>query len=107
MTAVCCNQCFHSIATQDAPAAKLWLDLCAYFVKWEGNFKLRENRVPGVIKHFKSLEKMGFITTADGPDAVTVRVNGYDVILMDEVDDQRECIDTFCLDREKHKSSWL
>lgn len=104
MTAVCCNLCFHSIATKDAPAAKLWLDLCAYFVKLEGTFQLRENRVPGIIKHFKSLENMGFITTVDGPEAVTVRVNGYDVI---ELEDEEMCLDTFCLDREKHESSWL
>jgi hypothetical protein len=104
MTAVCCNQCFHTIASNDAPAAKLWLDLCAYFVKWEGNFKLRENRVPGVIKHFRNLEKMGFISTADGPDSVVVRVNGYDIILVEE---QEMCLDTFCLDREKHQSEWL
>jgi hypothetical protein len=104
MTAVCCNQCFHHIASNDAPAAKLWLDLCACFVRWEGQLKVKENRVPGVIKHFRSLEKLGYISTADGPDAVSIRVNGYDII---EVEKEKMCLDTFCLDREKHSSSWL
>lgn len=101
-TAVCCNQCFESIARKDPMAAHLWLDLCAYFVKLEGLFKLRETRVPWTIPQFRNLEILGFISTADGQDGVIVRVNGYDII-----EDGDLCLDTFCLDREEHKSSWI
>lgn len=104
MTAFCCQQCFQSITTVDQEASKLWIQLCAYFVKFGGIFKLRENRVPGIIKHFRNLEKLGFISTADGPDAVSIIVNGYDIV---EVDTDQICVDTFCLDRSKHESSWI
>jgi len=104
MTAVCCSQCFDFIARKDTTAAKLWLDACAFCVKFEGIFKLKENRVPHTIKHFRCLEELGFITTADGDDAVKVRVNGYDIMEMAGIP---EGMDTFCIDREEHKAQWL
>ena len=103
MTAVCCNQCFTRIAKKDTKAARLWSDICAFFVKLDGNFILRESKVPWVIPQFKLLEKLGYILTADSEDGVKVRVNGYDVL---EMEDHPDYKDTFCLDREAHFESW-
>lgn len=103
MTAICCDQCFQIIASKDVQAAQLWLSLCAYFVKFEGIFKLRETHVPQAIKHFKHLESLGFITTADGLESVSVRVNGYDIVHTDE---EEVCLNAFCLDANRHSDSW-
>lgn len=103
-SAICCNECFKNIAQKDTRAARLWLDLCAYFVKLEGVFKLKETKIPWTISHFRNLEKLGFISTSDGPDAVNVRVNGYGII---EIDDEEMCLDTFCIDREEHSKLWV
>ena len=103
-TAVCCNQCFEVIVKKDTTAGKLWLDLCAYFVKLGGVFFLNESRVPSIIQHLRNLEMFGYITTADGEDAVKLRVNGYDII---EIENENRCLDTFCINREEHFSSWL
>lgn len=103
MTAVCCSQCFDFIARKNTTAAKLWLDACTFCVKFEGIFKLKETRIPNAIKHFRCLEELGFISTADGDDAVKVRVNGYDVL---EMEDMEGGVDTFCINREEHKQQW-
>lgn len=102
MTVVCCNKCYESMNKIDASAARLWLDLCAYSIKFQGVFKLREERVPGVIRFFRQLEQHGYILTADGEEAVRVRVNGYGVINENEV-----LLDSFCLDREAHHEDWI
>ena len=104
MTALCCNECFLKISTIDSVAANIWLDMCAHFIKWEGNFHLTENRIPHIIKHIRSLEKLGFITTLDGLDAVTVRVNGYEIV---EEKDSRGCLEVFCINKEAHSDFWI
>jgi len=60
--------------------------------------------VPWTIAQFRNLEKMGYISTNDGLDAIDIRVNGYDIL---EVEEERMCLETFCIDREKHSTSWL
>ncbi len=104
MTAVCCNQCFYEISQKDSTSARMWLDLCAHYVQLEGNFKLRETRVPWLISSFRLLEKLGYISTNDGPDAIDIRVNGYDIY---DVEEDQLCLETFCIDRNKHHSSWV
>lgn len=100
MTALCCKQCFLEIASIDRRTAEIWTNLCACFIEFEGCFKFREHVVPKVIKHLKRLEELGYITTIDGVDGIAVRVNGYDIIEEDNLD----CLETFCLDRERHES---
>lgn len=65
---------------------------------------MRESRVPNSIIHFKCLEEMGFILTADGDNAVKVRVDGYEAI---EIDAACNYLDTFCIDRENHSRNWV
>ena len=98
MTVVCCTQCYNDIARLDAKAARMWLDLCRSFVEAGGILKMRETRVPWCIPHFKNLEIMGYVLSADAPE-ILVRVNGYDIIELEE----NECLETFCMDREKHQ----
>jgi len=102
MTAVCCNQCFQSIAKGNTTAARLWLDSCAFFVKLQGIYLLRETRIPDTIKYMKYLEELGYITTADGLEGVKVRVNGYDVM-----EANNDFLETFCLQRQEHQSEWV
>lgn len=47
---------------------------------------------------------MGFILTADGDNAVKVRVDGYEAI---EIDAACNYLDTFCIDRENHSRNWV
>lgn len=97
---MCCSDCYKNIANQNMSVASLWLDLCAYAVKLNGNFLLRESRVPWKISAFRMLEKMGYILTADGHE-VQVRVNGHDTIDLNE-----KSFETFCIDRKVHKCKW-
>lgn len=103
MMVLCCNECFKEIAQKDSGAAKMWLDLCAHYVQNEGRLLLRENRVPWTIPLFKTLERLGFISTVDGLDAVSIRVNGYDII---ENDENEKVLETFCINRKCHSEPW-
>lgn len=104
MAAICCSECFEHIARKDSAAARLWLDLCDYFVKFSGNFKLREHNVPATIQHFKSLESLRFLDTLDGPESVVIRMNGHEVL---ESGEQGINLDTFCIDRHQHVGTWI
>lgn len=104
MTAICCNQCFESIVQRAPVAGKIWLDLCNSSVENDGILSLRETRVPWCIPAFRLLEKLGYITTADGLEAIRIRVEGYDVI-EDEINGM--CLETFCIDRDGHSSRWV
>ncbi len=70
-SAICCDQCFHSIACSSTNAARLWIELCsmpAYAAVIDYDFP-----------ELTLLESMGFVTTIEDPyynEGVLVRVNG-------------------------------
>lgn len=102
MTAVCCDLCFRKISHVDRQTAKLWLDLCASFVKFDGKMTIIESRIPWAVPLMRNLEKHRYIETCDGKETIQVRVHGHDVV---------ECVDgrleTFCIHRAEHDISWV
>lgn len=103
MTAFCCKTCLQSIERVDPQAGRIWLDLCASFVEFANILTLRETRVPWVIPAMRILERLGFIVTADGFDAIKIRVEGYEAIDTNE----GVCLETFCIDRGVHSRDWV
>lgn len=98
---MCCKQCFESLGSENASTASLWLEMCRQHVNAQGVFLLRETRVPMMVPHLNRLEKLGYILTADGQNAIQVRVNGCDVM-----DIESMSYETFCIDRKSHKNKW-
>lgn len=99
--AVCCNRCFEEIARESGKGAAVWLELCAYASKHGRVIKFREWRIPDSAKTFRMLESKGFIASADGDDAVRLRINGYLTI-----ETEKGPIDTYCIKREEHGHDW-
>jgi hypothetical protein len=105
MTAVCCEQCFERIAREDPTAARIWLDLCAFQVKYGEVFEYREERVPTIVPHTRKLEEMGYMATADGGEAVRVIVLGRQKKKMNWQPygaAKENLFDTFCIARVEH-----
>ena len=102
MTAICCDLCFRRISHVDRQTAKLWLDLCASFVQFEGKMTISESRVPWAVPLMRNLERYGYIATCDGKETVQIRVNGYDIV--EKTDD---CLETFCINRMEHDTTWV
>lgn len=96
---LCCSHCFESIKDKyNLELANLWLEMCKHFIQYSGIFKLRETRVPWLIHQIRTLEKLGYITTCDGLEAVSIRVNGYEVMIADD-----KTLEMFCLDQNEHR----
>lgn len=95
MKAVCCSQCFEFIASHDHDAANLWLILCRFFTQ-NGPMGLREERVPEAVGCLRKLEEMHYVSTADGLDCVSIKVNGLLKF------DLEETVYTYCIKREDH-----
>ncbi len=74
---LCCDECFANAAKRSTKAAKLWIDLCAYYVYSEGVFGFRADDMP----ELRMLEMMGYIITVDYDRGVMVQVWG---LSMDE-----------------------
>lgn len=100
MKAVCCNQCFESIAREDTLAARAWLDLCACASRsFNGLMWFKEQNAPSYINAFRLLERLGYIASVDGLEAVKVKVNGHVDILEGQ-------LATYCIDRHGHGHDW-
>lgn len=70
--AICCDECFHSIASSSTSAARLWIELCSI----PAYSAIMDNDFP----ELTLLETMGFITTIEDPhydEGLLVRVNGH------------------------------
>lgn len=104
MVMICCNQCFEHIAKKNPAAARVWLDMCKYYIKYRGTYQMNEEHISSTLSSTILLEELGYITTCDRSPAVMVRVNGYDVV---DVPEKQVCLETFCLDREKHSDEWM
>lgn len=104
MTVTCCSECYRFISNIDQKASELWINLCTTFVKFEGNFTVVESLAPWQHPQLKKLEELGYITTADKADGANVRVNGYEIM---ELTNDDLCLETFCIQREKHLASWV
>ena len=70
--AVCCEHCLELIAREKPGCARIWMMLCAS----QRNGIVSD--VPDMINFRLSyLEKMGFITTTDQKDTLSVKVHGH------------------------------
>lgn len=93
---LCCKKCYQDLINKfDEETANLWMAMCSHFVQYEGDFRVRESRIPWIIKNLTRLEKADFIATCDNFDAIMVRVHGYSVI-----DTADGAIEMFCNDVE-------
>lgn len=92
---LCCSACFDELNKKNPDAAKSWVNICEAFVR-NGIFRLKEHLLPGNLPTLRELEAKGFILTADAPDAVFVRVEGYAF---------KDDTHTFCINRMFHEKN--
>lgn len=92
----CCKACYAHLEKININAAKSWCNLCETFINARGVFGIKEYLMPEAIPVLRLLEENGFVLSADAPEAVKFRVEGYAL---------ENDIHTFCVNRTHHKHS--
>lgn len=70
---ICCEKCFEEIGKKNTRAARLWMDFCAVRLE-KGSPVLLENQD---FPELRVLETLGFLTSTDLQDSLSVRINGH------------------------------
>lgn len=88
---VCCDECFRTVGQRSGQAARLWINLCnARRVKGPV-FEVYDSDLP----ELRTLELLGYITTTETANSLSVKVNGYHV--------SESSAAFFCLNCEEHE----